>query len=139
VRDGHTAFIGSQSLRELELDERREAGIIFRDPKVVSLVVRTFEEDWLAAEQSSSQMAENTEAPAVKVARKVAKALTKSLPSVGPVLDGAFRELIGAAANAELNTQEVEAMVRGAVKAAVKEVVRDVVEEVVEQHSGEAR
>ena len=32
VRDGRYAFIGSQSLRQLELDARREVGIIFRDP-----------------------------------------------------------------------------------------------------------
>jgi hypothetical protein len=31
VRDGRRAFIGSQSLRRLELDERREIGLIIRD------------------------------------------------------------------------------------------------------------
>src|SRR6185436_5538769 len=36
VRDGQKAFIGSQSLRKLELEARREVGVIFRDPKVVS-------------------------------------------------------------------------------------------------------
>src|SRR5947207_7591582 len=35
VRDSSRAFIGSQSLRKLELDERREVGIVIRDRKVV--------------------------------------------------------------------------------------------------------
>ena len=35
IRDGDTAFVGSQSLRALELDARREVGLIVKDPKVV--------------------------------------------------------------------------------------------------------
>ena len=35
IRDGAAAFIGSQSLRKLELDGRREVGIIIRDARVV--------------------------------------------------------------------------------------------------------
>jgi hypothetical protein len=35
VRDGRRAFVGSQSLRKLELDRRREIGIIVIDEKVV--------------------------------------------------------------------------------------------------------
>ncbi len=46
VRDGSWAFVGSQSLRALELDARREVGIIFRDPKVIARLVKTFEDDW---------------------------------------------------------------------------------------------
>jgi len=46
VRDGRHAFIGSQSLRKIELDGRREVGIIVRDPKVVKKLRATFESDW---------------------------------------------------------------------------------------------
>ena len=49
VRDGRRAFIGSQSLRKLELDERREVGVIIREPKVVRRVERIFKEDWKQA------------------------------------------------------------------------------------------
>ena len=35
VRDGRRAFVGSQSLRKLELDKRREVGVIVDDAKVV--------------------------------------------------------------------------------------------------------
>jgi len=46
VRDHHDAFLGSQSLRKLELDKRREVGIIVKDQAVVAELARTFDEDW---------------------------------------------------------------------------------------------
>jgi cardiolipin synthase len=46
IRDGDTAFVGSQSLRPLELDMRREVGLIVRDAKVVKGLVDVFEQDW---------------------------------------------------------------------------------------------
>jgi phosphatidylserine/phosphatidylglycerophosphate/cardiolipin synthase-like enzyme len=49
VRDGRRAFIGSQSLRKLELDERREVGVIIRDRKVVRKVEKVFNDDWKRA------------------------------------------------------------------------------------------
>ncbi|HKC56154.1 MAG TPA: phospholipase D-like domain-containing protein, partial [Vicinamibacterales bacterium] len=50
VRDGRRAFVGSQSLRKLELDERREVGIIIRDRKAVRKVEKVFNADWKRAE-----------------------------------------------------------------------------------------
>jgi phosphatidylserine/phosphatidylglycerophosphate/cardiolipin synthase-like enzyme len=46
VRDGRRAFVGSQSLRKLELDARREVGIIIREPKIVKRLQEVFEADW---------------------------------------------------------------------------------------------
>lgn len=46
IRDGDTAFMGSQSLRALELDARREVGLVVRDPKVIKGMVEVFEQDW---------------------------------------------------------------------------------------------
>lgn len=46
VRDGEELFLGSQSLRSLELDARREVGLIIRDRAIVSQVASTFEGDW---------------------------------------------------------------------------------------------
>jgi cardiolipin synthase A/B len=46
VRDGDTVFVGSQSLRALELDARREVGLIVKDSAVVKRVQAVFEEDW---------------------------------------------------------------------------------------------
>lgn len=49
IRDGRRAFIGSQSLRKLELDQRREVGIIIRDRKIVRKVENVFNDDWKQA------------------------------------------------------------------------------------------
>jgi len=46
VRDGRRAFVGSQSLRRLELDERREVGILIREGKIVKQIERLFKSDW---------------------------------------------------------------------------------------------
>jgi phosphatidylserine/phosphatidylglycerophosphate/cardiolipin synthase-like enzyme len=50
VRDADRAFIGSQSLRKLELEKRREVGLIVDDRKIVRELVAIFEADWMAAE-----------------------------------------------------------------------------------------
>ena len=46
IRDGKQAFFGSQSLRRLELDARREIGIVVTDGPVVHRMREVFEEDW---------------------------------------------------------------------------------------------
>lgn len=48
IRDGRRAFIGSQSLRKLELDKRREVGVIITDRKVVADLMAAFAQDWAA-------------------------------------------------------------------------------------------
>jgi cardiolipin synthase A/B len=46
IRDGDTVFVGSQSLRALELDVRREVGMVVRDAGIVKRISEIFEEDW---------------------------------------------------------------------------------------------
>jgi cardiolipin synthase len=46
IRDGSSAFIGSQSLRKLELDCRREIGVLINDGRVIRKMLEVFEEDW---------------------------------------------------------------------------------------------
>jgi len=46
LRDGRDAFIGSQSLRKLELEGRREVGIIVTNGGVVRKLQAVFEDDW---------------------------------------------------------------------------------------------
>jgi phosphatidylserine/phosphatidylglycerophosphate/cardiolipin synthase-like enzyme len=46
VRDGNRAFVGSQSLRKLELEKRREIGIIIDNRAVVHGIQQVFERDW---------------------------------------------------------------------------------------------
>lgn len=56
VRDCDTAFVGSQSLRPLELDARREVGLITRDPKVVKGMLETFEADWVKTDLGKKEL-----------------------------------------------------------------------------------
>ena len=46
IRDRETAFVGSQSLRKLELDGRREVGIIIQNGAIVRKIQAVFEADW---------------------------------------------------------------------------------------------
>ena len=134
IRDQHQVFIGSQSLRELELDTRREVGIIFQDGKAVSRLTNVFEEDWRLAEEARKQLEERPESPpAEKVTRKVVKAIARELPPVAPVLEEAMRAAVGDGAEIDLDHKEVEEAVRDVVKESLREVIRDVVEEAVEQ------
>ncbi len=57
VQDGRRGFIGSQSMRRLELEGRREVGVVFRDAAVIHQMQRVFEEDWARTETGRKQIA----------------------------------------------------------------------------------
>jgi len=57
VRDGCAVFIGSQSLRKLELDGRREIGIIADDERVSKKVRDVFEADWALTPEAKAAAA----------------------------------------------------------------------------------
>ena len=69
VQDGKKAFLGSQSLRRLELDDRREVGVIFTDPKAVRQLVSIFESDWEDTD-SGKKAAKETDEKNEKVKKK---------------------------------------------------------------------
>ena len=43
-------FVGSQSLRKLELDGRREVGVIVSNPAAAKKIAAVFEADWAASQ-----------------------------------------------------------------------------------------
>jgi cardiolipin synthase A/B len=55
VRDGRRAFVGSQSLRKPELDERREVGIVIRDARLVKRLANVFVADWTRAKKGGKK------------------------------------------------------------------------------------
>jgi phosphatidylserine/phosphatidylglycerophosphate/cardiolipin synthase-like enzyme len=71
IRDGKRAFVGSQSLRRLELEKRREIGVIVTDEAVVSQMEEVFEKDW--AQTPSGKKRKKKEEKADKKALKRAK------------------------------------------------------------------
>ena len=134
VRDRKEAFIGSQSLRELELDSRREIGVIFHNTEMIQEITKVFEDDWkkgiVAVEDEAD---DEIKAPVGKVAKKVAKTISKVLPAVTPVVQEAVKEILPDNNGFHIDREEVEDTVKMAVKQAVKHAVREVVEDVVEQ------
>jgi cardiolipin synthase len=53
IADGRRAFVGSQSLKGLELDKRREVGLVFRESKVVRQLEAVFAEDWARSSKAA--------------------------------------------------------------------------------------
>lgn len=56
VRDGEEVFVGSQSLRALELDGRREVGMFCRELKVVKAILEIFDADWAQTELGQKEL-----------------------------------------------------------------------------------
>jgi phosphatidylserine/phosphatidylglycerophosphate/cardiolipin synthase-like enzyme len=67
VRDGTHAFVGSQSLRKDELENRREVGLIINNPGVAAKIMQVFETDW-----SDSAKGAKVRPDKAKTARKTA-------------------------------------------------------------------
>lgn len=55
IRDGDRAFVGSQSLRRLELEKRREVGIVVTDHSVARQMQEVFEQDWAQTDAGKKQ------------------------------------------------------------------------------------
>jgi len=122
LRDGREAFLGSQSLRRLELDSRREIGIIFRNQSVVRELAKVFEKDWRGAEAEEEATAKDVWLDKA-ASRKIKKVVSKSIP-VAPVVKQVVKA-IQRKGNLELLPKEVEETVKIAVKEAVKDSVKD--------------
>jgi len=56
IQDGRRLFVGSQSLRREELDDRREIGAVVSTPSEVSRALEVFQRDWAAGDRRASSM-----------------------------------------------------------------------------------
>ena len=139
IRDGTMAFIGSQSLRALELDVRREVGVIFRDAKIVNTLIKIFEEDWKSSRLAEEQKDTPNKEPEIKdkqagsapakAPKAVAKAVVGELSSISNALEKTIERAVSKKANIQVDSATVAQAVEGAVKDAVKQAVRDVMEQ----------
>ena len=120
LRDSEHVFLGSQSLRAPELDQRREVGLIFRDRKIAATVQQQFEGDWEVAEPI--EIKPEVSAPVSRVAKRLAKKVAKGLPAVGPLLE----QVVGK--NLPVDRKKVEESIKEAVKEAVQDAIEDAVE-----------
>ena len=71
IRDGSSVFVGSQSLRKLELDGRREIGLIVSDDRVAKKMRDVFEADWaLTPEAKAAEKGKDKEKEKEKESEK---------------------------------------------------------------------
>jgi cardiolipin synthase A/B len=130
VRDGKQAFLGSQSLRKLELDGRREIGIIVNNAKIISSIMTVFEDDWNASDVADPKTQKRiVSAHVERASKKVTKAVTEKI-SPTPIVQHVVRAL-QKEANIEVDQEEAAEVVKGALKKAVKKAAARIVEEAV--------
>jgi cardiolipin synthase len=123
IRDGREAFVGSQSLRVAELDSRREVGVIVRESKLVSGLVKTFETDWVR-----KKAAGETEATPREIKKKL-KTMVEKLSPLNPLVKEAVREVVSKVGSETLDSAEIKETVEKAVKEAVREKVAEMLHE----------
>jgi hypothetical protein len=113
IRDKREVFLGSQSLREADLDRRRELGLIVTDRSVVLALLHVFEKDWGTI---SSRDAES------ETVKKMAKAVVRELP-LGPIVESALKGLQAVRPDSRVGPAGFARRLASAVKDAVKEAV----------------
>lgn len=128
IRDGKQAFLGSQSLRKQELDERREIGIIVNNAKIISSLTTVFEGDWKDSAPADrrahkKQLTARAERASKRISRTVSKKLSQA-PVMKQVVEAIEKE-----AKVEVDRREATDLVHGAIKKAVKKAAAKIVEE----------
>jgi len=131
VRDGLDVFLGSQSLRDEELDERREVGLIISDAAIAKSVSATFDADWNSAVGKVAPDSVESHLASSKKFKKAVKALVKDLPPLSDVVKEAVQQAAESPGDM-LNVNEVRETVKEAVREAVKEGVKQAVKDAVE-------
>jgi phosphatidylserine/phosphatidylglycerophosphate/cardiolipin synthase-like enzyme len=124
IRDGRQVFLGSQSLRKVELDGRREVGLITRDPKVVKSLLDTFEADWLSSVLMKAPPEKKDESTAIVATLK-------------EVVKDVVKEAVVGAGGEAPGVKEVKSVVQEAIKDAVKEVAEE--NDLVKKHNRKKR
>jgi cardiolipin synthase A/B len=129
IRDGRQAFVGSQSLRQSELDLRREIGIIVRDPRAVSALTATFERDWVSTGFDEARDAVKTGAGTAQpeATAKATRALEREMPPLRTTLKKAIKQAVTRAGKDVLAHGELKSTVKDAVRRAVTEAVKEMV------------
>jgi phosphatidylserine/phosphatidylglycerophosphate/cardiolipin synthase-like enzyme len=128
IRDGKSAFLGSQSLRKLEMEARREIGIIVEDAKIAAKMISVFDQDWKGATPAtpSTEVSSLINVPAKKVAKKVVKELNL-MPAMEQVLD----RMLDKNDDVQLEPKEVVEGVREAMREEVHAAVTNALHDLV--------
>jgi cardiolipin synthase len=130
LRDATQAFVGSQSLREAELDSRREVGLIIRESKIVKELTKCFESDWSSpdAATDSATKKDEPEVPKKHVVRAT-KVLAKELHPLEATVKKAVKKVVAEAGKEVLGDKRVKTTVKKMVKKAIKQAVKEVADD----------
>ena len=122
MRDGQSAFLGSQSLRKLELEARREIGIIVHDHKVSKQMIEVFEKDWRHSEPAPAPahdaVMDAFDVPAKKVAKEVARHM-----SMRPMVEQLLEHVVDSKGEAKFEPDALAQTVREAFREEIQDAV----------------
>jgi cardiolipin synthase len=134
LRDKEAFFLGSQSLRTLELDARREVGLLVDDPEAVRSMLQTFEYDWSHVTNSKLQGSKIMALPAL-LSRDAVTLLSSheelnTLPSPPPMetVKEAVKEAIKDVILEVLHEPSETKLLKSLVKEAAREAVQEATE-----------
>jgi cardiolipin synthase A/B len=130
LRDATQAFVGSQSLREAELDSRREVGLIIRESKIVKELTKCFESDWSSMDAATDSAMKKDE-PGVpkKHVVRATKVLAKELHPLEATVKKAVKKVVAEAGEEVLGDKRVKTTVKKMVKKAIKQAVKELADD----------
>ncbi len=122
LRDGQSAFLGSQSLRKLEMEARREIGVIVHEAKVTKQMIEVFEKDWRHSEPAPTAVSDGVmeafEVPAKRVAKEVARHM-----SMRPLVEQLLEHVVDEKGDAKFEPDALAQTVRQAFRDEIQEAV----------------
>lgn len=124
VRDGVEIFLGSQSMRSIELDARREVGVMLADPDITRQVKETFESDWEKI-YSSGKTVQNSIIATDKLDEVDAGIYDSSAAASAQLVQSAVKEAIMDAIKENLQMSPDMVPLKSTVKEAAKEALAE--------------
>lgn len=128
VRDGERLYLGSQSLRPIELDARREVGLLVSDIDITRQVQEIFEADWAkiqSARKSVMTESANTEPAIAAQTESNGGAPVQSTAESTQIVQSAVKEAIVEAVKETLLQNADSVPLKSTMKEAVKEALAE--------------
>ena len=132
MRDGEAVFLGSQSLRKLEMEARREVGIIVHDKAIVRKMIEIFDKDWKTSEPTAIIPADAAASAFDVSAKKVARNVVKAI-NVGPVVEQMMDRFVDAKNEVAFEPDEMAQTMREAIRDEVHDAVVHALQDMVHE------
>lgn len=129
IRDGTHAFVGSQSLRQPELDSRREIGIIVQDANVVRSLSAIFEQDWTNTGYDEARATGYGATAQPELPEEAARVLAKEIPRLKSSLKKAIQQAVEKAGPEVLADEATRTAIKDTMKSVAKSAIKEAVKE----------